>query len=135
MAPPHLTDPELRDAEYAYLTTTGRVTGAPHTVELWFVADGDTVWFLSDATPDWQHNAKANPDVQVRIGAWKWTATAHLELPSEMSRPGLAARMAMVAKYEAGYHESLNNWARDALALGARVIEPPEPTDDTWTAS
>jgi deazaflavin-dependent oxidoreductase (nitroreductase family) len=130
--PPRITDAEIRDAEYAYLTTTGRVSGEPHTVELWFVADDDTVWFLSDETPDWQRNAREHADVQVRIGAWRWDATARFELPTEMSRAGLSARTAMLAKYQAGYGSDLNAWARDALALGARVLEPPHPTTDTW---
>jgi len=130
--PPRLTDAEIADAEYAYLTTTGRTSGAPHTVELWFVTDADSVWFFSDATPDWQRNARAQAEVAVRIGTWQWDATARFELPAEMSRAGLAARSAVLAKYQAGYGSDLNAWARDSLALGARVLEPPRPTTDTW---
>lgn len=133
--PPRIGDPEIRSAEYAYLTTTGRVTGAPHTVELWFCADDDTVWFLSEHAPDWQRNARADATVRVRVGPWSWDATAHLESPTEMSRAGLAARTAMLDKYQAGYASDLNSWARDSIALGARVIEPPQPTTDTWPPS
>ena len=123
MAPP-LDDPGIRSAEYAYLTTTGRVTGSAHTVELWFVTDDDTVWFLSDSDPDWQRNARAHPEVSVRVGEQTWPAVAHLESPTEMSRAGLTARLAMVEKYQPGHPEDLNPWARDATALGARVAAP-----------
>lgn len=119
-----MDDPAIRTAEYAYLTTTGRVTGTTHTVELWFVTDDNTVWFLSDSDPDWQRNARAYPAVSVRIGEWTWPAAAHLESPTEMSRAGLTARIAMVEKYQPGYAGDLNAWARDATALGARVAPP-----------
>jgi hypothetical protein len=30
-------DPQLAAADYCYVTTTGRVTGNPHTIVIWFV--------------------------------------------------------------------------------------------------
>ena len=30
------------DDDFCYLTTTGRVTGEPHEIEIWFAVDGDT---------------------------------------------------------------------------------------------
>jgi deazaflavin-dependent oxidoreductase (nitroreductase family) len=132
--PPRLTDPEIADAEYAYLTTIGRVSGEPHTVELWFVTDPDTIWFFSNDTPDWQRNARANSAVHVRIGPWTWDATAQFELPAEMTRAGLTARTAVLAKYQADNAGDLNAWARDSLALGARVLADPQPSTETRPA-
>ena len=31
------------DEQYAYLGTTGRVTGAEHEIEIWFASDGTSV--------------------------------------------------------------------------------------------
>lgn len=42
MATRRVLDPKLADEDYCYLTTTGRVSGKPHTVEIWFGASGDT---------------------------------------------------------------------------------------------
>src|SRR5947209_6898671 len=35
------------DEQYCYLTTTGRVTGRPHRIEIWFGIDQDTLYMLS----------------------------------------------------------------------------------------
>jgi hypothetical protein len=32
---------------FCYLTTTGRVSGRPHTIELWFALKGPTLYVLS----------------------------------------------------------------------------------------
>ena len=32
-------DPALAGETYCYLTTTGRVTGKPHTIEIWFALE------------------------------------------------------------------------------------------------
>lgn len=39
------------DEQYAYLGTTGRVTGAEHEIEIWFASDGTTVWLISGGQP------------------------------------------------------------------------------------
>src|SRR5260370_34161900 len=33
--------------DYCYLTTTGRITGRPHTVEIWFALHNQTLYILS----------------------------------------------------------------------------------------
>ena len=42
-------DSSLAGEAYCYLTTTGRVTGEPHTIEIWFgmPEDGRAVYLLS----------------------------------------------------------------------------------------
>ena len=54
--------------DYCYLTTTGRVTGEPHEIEIWFAADGDTLFMLAGAgdRSDWVRNLRAQPAVTVR---------------------------------------------------------------------
>ena len=36
-------DPSLASESYCYLTTTGRVSGEPREIEIWFGLDGDTL--------------------------------------------------------------------------------------------
>lgn len=52
------------------LTTFDRDTGAAHEVTMWFAADGDTIYMLSDNSgdTDWVRNILSNPEVSLRIG-------------------------------------------------------------------
>ena len=47
------------DAEsFCYVTTTGRRTGDPHRIEIWFAMTGDTIYLLSGGRgrSDWVCN-------------------------------------------------------------------------------
>src|SRR5579859_6362269 len=54
---------------FCYLTTTGRVTGRPHTVEIWFALHGSTLYILSGGLDraDWVKNALRQPRVSIKI--------------------------------------------------------------------
>jgi nitroimidazol reductase NimA-like FMN-containing flavoprotein (pyridoxamine 5'-phosphate oxidase superfamily) len=41
-----------QSAEYCYITTTGRRTGRPHTIEIWFAWHDGRLYILSGATTD-----------------------------------------------------------------------------------
>ena len=70
---------EHADIECCDLTTTGRISGRAHEVEIWFGVIGDALYLISGNGPgaDWYRNALVTPQVTVRI--------------SEMSRRGIAA--------------------------------------------
>lgn len=57
------------DEENCYLTTTGRRSGRPHEVEIWFGVVDDTLYLISGNGPgaDWFRNSLVNPEVSVRI--------------------------------------------------------------------
>jgi deazaflavin-dependent oxidoreductase (nitroreductase family) len=57
-------------APFCYLTTTGRVSGRPHTIEIWFALRDRTLYLLSGGRDrsDWVRNLLAHPEVTVRIG-------------------------------------------------------------------
>jgi deazaflavin-dependent oxidoreductase (nitroreductase family) len=59
--------------DYCYLTTTGRRTGRPHEIEIWYAAsdDGRTLYLLAGAGrgSDWVRNVEADPACTVRIGS------------------------------------------------------------------
>ena len=38
---------EVADADFCYLTTTGRVSGRPHTIEIWFAVQGDAIYLMA----------------------------------------------------------------------------------------
>ena len=45
---------DLADEQYCYLTTTGRVTGRPLEIEIWYALEGAPLYMLSDSDrSDW----------------------------------------------------------------------------------
>lgn len=56
--------------EFLYLTTTGRTTGLPRKIEIWFVAMGGRLYILAEHyhRTQWVKNIRRNPGVRVRIG-------------------------------------------------------------------
>jgi deazaflavin-dependent oxidoreductase (nitroreductase family) len=106
------------DAPFAWLTTTGRRTGLPRTVELWFTLLGGSIYFLAGdgERADWIRNARAQPQVSVRLGATDYPGTARTPEPG--SDEDLAARQSIAAKYQ-GWREGrpLSRWAATATCL------------------
>ena len=109
------------DPEYAYLTTTGRRTGEPHTVELWYRrTDDGTVWFMAgDAGSDWVRNARADGRVQVRVGDDGPTEAG----TASVEEGGDDLRRAFAARYQ-GWHDGaeLSGWARSATTVAVRAV-------------
>jgi deazaflavin-dependent oxidoreductase (nitroreductase family) len=107
----------LKSEDYCYLTTTGRVSGQPHEVEIWFGIQNNTLYLLSGGGDhsDWVKNLHANPAVAVRIA--KDTFTGLARLVSDKQEDVLARHM-LAAKYQ-GWREgrSLSDWARTALPV------------------
>ena len=107
------------EAEFYYVTTTGRRTGRPHTVEIWCVAHGDALYLMagSGERSDTVRNLRAEPRVSIRVGDETRRATAAV-----VTDPGedAAVRAAMVAKYESAPGE-LAAWGRTALPVRVEV--------------
>jgi deazaflavin-dependent oxidoreductase (nitroreductase family) len=108
---------ELKKEEYCYLTTTGRVSGKPHEIEIWFGIQDDCLYLLSGGGDgsDWVRNLRADPKVRVRIAKQTFAGTARIlrNIQEEsLARPMLAA------KYQ-DWHEGqeFSEWARDALVV------------------
>jgi deazaflavin-dependent oxidoreductase (nitroreductase family) len=105
----------LAGEEYCYLTTTGRVTGRPHTIEIWFATDGHTLYMLSDGRgrSDWVKNLKRTPEVTVRIADERYEGRARIVEEGEEDE---LARSLLIEKYESR-PGSLSNWRRTALPV------------------
>ena len=56
------------DLPFCYLTTTGRITGRPHRIEIWFALHEGGVYLLAGGRDDadWVRNLRASPDVHTR---------------------------------------------------------------------
>ena len=69
----------VADEKYIYLTTTGRSTGRPHTVELWFaVAQGNLYLSHEGTYTDWMKNILNNNRVTFTIKDLTGEGTARI---------------------------------------------------------
>jgi deazaflavin-dependent oxidoreductase (nitroreductase family) len=114
-------------APFCYLTTTGRVSGRPHTIEIWFALRDRTLYLLSGGgdRSDWVRNLQASPEVTVRIGRRDAPALpAHARLVTPSSDEDALARQLVTDKYQPGYGGDLSGWRRSSLPV-AVDLEPP----------
>jgi deazaflavin-dependent oxidoreductase (nitroreductase family) len=107
-------DPSLAIEPYCYLTTTGRVTGRPHTIEIWFALHGNRLYMLAGGRnrADWVRNLRRQPRVSVRIATQTFEGTAGIV--SNPEEDTLARRL-LLAKYQHG--DDLTEWGRTALPI------------------
>ena len=111
----------LAGQDFCYLTTTGRVTGNPHEIEIWFGARENRLYLLSGGgrDSDWVKNLLKNPAVTLRIAKTTFSATAGLVSDPEEE---LAARYMLAEKYNEWEEErTLSEWARTALAVAINL--------------
>ena len=108
----------LADVDMCYLTTTGRKTGRPHEIEIWFGIREGRLYLLSGGgdRADWVKNLKRTPRVKVRINTQTASGTARVVRPN--TREDTAARELLDGKYM-GWRDGkkLSSWARGALPV------------------
>jgi len=116
--------PDLRSLvgeEFCYLTTTGRVSGRPHEIEIWFslVPETQTLYMLSGGRDrsDWVKNLRRDPDVAVRISGEEFGGVAREARDAEEDE---LARRLLVEKYERSPGR-LANWRRTSLAVAVEL--------------
>jgi len=104
----------LKSEDYCYLTTTGRVSGPPHEIEIWFAVEGRTLYLLSGGgeRSDWVRNLRAHPAVTVRIKKHTFAGQARIV---QDEKEDLMVRYMLAEKYqEWSEDKSLSDWARTA---------------------
>jgi len=112
-------DPALGSEDYCYLTTTGRITGKPHEVEIWFVLVGNTAYLMNGDSKydagraDWVRNLRKNATATLRIRDQTYTATGRIVSGSEEDA---MARRLLVRKY-ATPEKPLTEWGETALPV------------------
>jgi deazaflavin-dependent oxidoreductase (nitroreductase family) len=110
-------------ADYCYLTTTGRVSGRSHEIEIWFAAGDDhTLYLLAGGRDrsDWVRNVMKSSAVSVRIDESTWSGTATVLSSGEEE---LTARFLVYEKYQPRYSGDLANWRDTALPVAVRLEE------------
>ncbi|RPI89373.1 MAG: nitroreductase family deazaflavin-dependent oxidoreductase [Chloroflexi bacterium] len=112
----------LAKEEYCYLTTTGRLSGKPHEIEIWFGLRNSTLYLLSGGGEgsDWVKNLLKNPSVRVRIAKRTFAGTARLVKEKEEDTE---ARYLLAEKYQEWEDgKTLSEWARTALPVAIDLI-------------
>ena len=108
---------QLAGQDYCYLTTKGRVSGRPHEIEIWFVAQESSIYLLSgggDAS-DWVKNLLKDPNVTVRIAKRTFMGSAH---PAKKQAEDAPIRYMMAEKYQEWEEgRTLSEWARTSLVV------------------
>ena len=107
----------LQAEEYCYLTTTGRVSGKPHEIEIWFGIEDGSLYLLSGGkhSSDWVKNLLKNPSVTVRIAKHTFSGTARVVTDNEEDTK---TRYMLAEKYQEWEEgRTLSQWARTALPV------------------
>lgn len=107
--------------DYCYVTTTGRRTGRPHRIEIWYATHGEVLYLLAGGgrSSDWVQNAIADPTVQVEIDGDVLPRRARvIEDANEMER----ARSLVFEKYAPRTVDDLREWRNRALPIAIQPI-------------
>lgn len=113
---------DLNDHALAYVTTTGRVTGRPHRIEIWFAASGDTIYMLSGGgdRSDWVRNLLANGSAEVRIDGVSRSGTGRRVVDEDEDA---IARRLVFDKYHPGYGGDLTDWRDRSLPMAIDLVD------------
>src|SRR5262245_55991004 len=73
--------------QFLYLTTTGRKTGLPREIEIWFVERESRIYILAEHgyKANWVQNIAANPSVTIRLMGRLWQASGRVLEPDRDS--------------------------------------------------
>ena len=109
--------------DYCYVTTTGRRSGRPHRIEIWYARRGETLYLMSGGRrkSDWVQNLIADPAVVVEVDGDTRSGSARVleDAGDEEAR----ARGLVFDKYSARFEENLVAW-RDAALPVAIDLSP-----------
>ncbi|MGH8991736.1 MAG: nitroreductase family deazaflavin-dependent oxidoreductase [Acidimicrobiia bacterium] len=109
------------------MTTTGRRTGRPHTIEIWFVVSGRSLYLMAGGrhSADWVRNLMADPAVRVRVREEEWPAAARVVEAD--TAEDTEARRRMLARYTTSA-DDLVGWGGSALVVAVDL--PGDPSVD-----
>lgn len=109
----------MADDDYCYLTTTGRVTGRPHQIEIWYARDGDTAYLLSGGgnRSDWVRNLTRSRTCTLRWERDEPPIPARARLLTEPTEEADRARLLLFTKYQTRSGDDLRRWRVKALPV------------------
>lgn len=117
-----MTFERLGGEAFCYLTTTGRRSGRPHTVEMWFALHEGTLYCLAGGgeDADWVRNIRHDGAVGVRINSRRAAARGRV-VRANTSEDELARRLLDEKYMDGAAGKRLSTWARTALPVAIDV--------------
>jgi deazaflavin-dependent oxidoreductase (nitroreductase family) len=96
-----------REAQYLYLTTTGRRTGRPREIEIWFTRRAGRLYLVAEhrERAQWVRNLRALPRVTVRLGRSTFAAMARVV--DARAEPLLARAVKSLSQKKYGWGDGL----------------------------
>jgi deazaflavin-dependent oxidoreductase (nitroreductase family) len=118
----HANLQDLADDDFCYLTTIGRRSGRPHTIEIWFALTGRALYLLSGGRDkaDWVKNLQQHPAVQVRIRQQEFSGQARLITDGQ--EDGLARKL-LYEKYTPRDSDDLSDWSQVSLPVAIDIAD------------
>lgn len=94
------------EPDYLYLTTTGRSTGLPREIEIWFTCRDGFYYVIAEySTSQWVQNVSANGNVAVRLGEERFAARARIIDPA--AEPVLHAAVQQLSREKYGWGDGV----------------------------
>jgi deazaflavin-dependent oxidoreductase (nitroreductase family) len=92
------------EPQFLYLTTTGRKSGKPHQIEIWFVEYQGSCYLVNEGgNGDWVKNIRSSPAVTFSVGTRHdepIDGTGRVVDPAAEPELAAAVRARMDAKYQ-----------------------------------
>ena len=109
-------DPDL---PYCYLTTTGRVSGEPREIEIWFGLRGGRLYMLAGGgeRAQWVRNLMVDPRVTVRVGEETVSGRAWVVADADEEA---VARPLVHGKYASG-PDDMARWRDESVVVAIDV--------------
>ena len=95
------------EAEFLYLTTTGRRSGQPREIEIWFTHHEGRYYLIAEHRDqaNWVQNLRANPQVHIRVAGSSFEATARVMDPN--AEPALCRQLQALSEKKYGWGNGL----------------------------
>jgi deazaflavin-dependent oxidoreductase (nitroreductase family) len=111
----------VADEKYIYLTTRGRKTEKPHTVELWFAVAGKGIYLSHEgAYTDWMKNILEDGRVEFKIGKIQFRGNARIAKGREAFEVGKHALY--IKYYGKADDDTINDWFSESTIIEISMI-------------
>jgi deazaflavin-dependent oxidoreductase (nitroreductase family) len=99
--------PEAVEPQYLYLTTTGRRSGLPREIEIWFTRRHHRYYLISEHSEQahWVRNISAEPRVRWRVGELTFSGGARAL--DAVAQAGLVREIQELSRRKYGWGDGL----------------------------
>jgi len=113
----------VADDDYCYLTTTGRRTGRPHRIEIWYAIDGSTLYLLAGGgrSADWVQNLMVDPSALLEVDGMERPVLARVLTDDQEAE---RARQLVYGKYAPRSDGDLSDWRDRPLPVALDAATP-----------